>query len=44
MTRIIEGKKKLFMIIHTNEGAKENPMEFFEEIPIFPEWVQEVKL
>ena len=44
MTRIIEGKKKLFMIIHTNEGAIENPMEFFEEIPIFPEWVQEVKL
>ena len=32
------------MIIHTHEGSLVNPVEYFEELPLFPEWVKQIKL
>ena len=44
MKQMIQENKTLFMVIHTPEGALEEAAEFFEDLPIFPEWVTESKL
>ena len=44
MNKIKEEKKTVYMIIHTHEGSLENPVEYFEELPLFPEWVKQIKL
>jgi hypothetical protein len=44
MNKINEENKTVYMIIHTHEGSLENPVEYFEELPLFPEWVKQIKL
>ena len=44
MEKLKKENKILYMVIHTYEGTIENPVEYFEELPLFPEWVNETKL
>ena len=44
MDNIEKENKTVYMIIHTHEGLLENPVEYFEDLPLFPEWVKEIKL
>ena len=44
MDNIENEKKTLYMIIHTHEGLLENPVDYFEDLPLFPEWVKKIKL
>ena len=44
MEKLKKENKILYMVIHTYEGTIENPVEYFEELPLFPEWVNESKL
>ena len=44
MKRLKDEKKTIYMIIQTHEGALDSSVEFFEQIPIFPDWIKEIKL
>lgn len=44
MKKIREAKETLYMIILTHEGSLVNPVEYFEELPLYPEWVRKSKL
>ena len=44
MMKIKEEKKTVYMIILTHEGSLENPVEYFEELPLYPDWVKQTKL
>jgi hypothetical protein len=40
---MIEKNKTLYMVIHTHERVLEEPSEFFEDLPIYPESILEEK-
>lgn len=44
MNKIKEEKKNVYMVIHTHEGLLENPVEYFEELPLYPKWITKSKL
>ena len=44
MNKIKEEKKTVYMVIHTHEGLVENPVDYFEKLPLYPVWVKESKL
>ena len=44
MEEMMKGKKILYIIIITYENMLENPVEYFEELPLYPEWVENSKL
>ena len=44
MAEMMKGKKLLFMIIITYEKMLVNPVEYFEELALYPEWIEKSKL
>ena len=44
MSKIKEEKKTVYMIVHTHEGSLDEPVEYFEESPLYPAWVLKSKL
>ena len=44
MTKIREEKKTIYMVILTHEGSIEDLHEYFEELTIYPGWVENPKL
>ena len=44
MNKLKEEKKTVYMVIHTKDGLLENPVEYFEELPLYPGWVTKGKL
>ena len=40
MAEMMKGKKLLFMIIITYEKMLVNPVEYFEELSLYPEWIE----
>ena len=44
MLKIKEERKTVYMVILTREGSLANPVEYFEELPLYPEWVKKSKL
>ena len=44
MAEMKESKKFLYLVVYTYENSIKNPDEYFEELPLFPEWVEKVKL
>ena len=44
MEKIKSEKKTVYMVIHTYEGLIEDPVEYFEKLPLYPAWTKESKL
>ena len=44
MIKLKEEMKTVYMIIQIYEGSLDNPVEYFEKLPLYPEWIKQSKL